>query len=157
VTVEAELGPIVGDEDRADRRAATALTDPADAARFAAETGVDALAVAVGNVHGFYAGEPWLDGERLAEIARGVAAPLVIHGTSGLPDAAIREAIGYGVAKFNLNTELRVAFVEALAAGLPDALISYDLPRFFQPGMDAMQAVVERKLALFGAAGRAPA
>ena len=155
VTVEAELGSIVGEEDRAAEREAVGLTDPAQAERFVQATAVDALAVAVGNVHGFYKGEPKLDTGRLDEIHRRVAVPLVLHGASGLPDAAIWRSIQGGVCKFNVNTELRVALFTALAEALPRVQAQYDVPGLFTPAMRAVQAVVEDKIRLFGGAGRA--
>ena len=155
VTVEAELGSIVGEEDRAAEREAVGLTSPAQAEQFVQATAVDALAVAVGNVHGFYKGEPKLDTARLDEIHRCVPVPLVLHGASGLPDAAIQRSIQGGVRKFNVNTELRVALFTALADTLPRIHAHYDVPGLFTPAIAAMQAVVEEKIRLFGSAGKA--
>lgn len=155
VTVEAELGSIVGEEDRAAEREAVGLTNSAQAEQFVQATGVDALAVAVGNVHGFYKGEPRLDTARLDEIHRRVPIPLVLHGASGLPDAAIQRSIQGGVCKFNVNTEIRVALFTALADTLPRVHAQYDVPGLFTPSITAMQAVVEEKIRLFGSAGKA--
>jgi tagatose 1,6-diphosphate aldolase GatY/KbaY len=114
--VEAELTGIAGDEDRSADTAARALTDPAAAEAFVARTGVDALAVAVGNVHGISARPVTLDLDRLAAIHDRLDLPLVLHGASGLPDAQLAEAVALGVAKVNLNTELRRALKHALLA-----------------------------------------
>ncbi|MBC7225199.1 MAG: class II fructose-bisphosphate aldolase [Anaerolineae bacterium] len=150
VAVEGELGGIPGQEDRLGPGGAdAALTDPAAAARFVEATGVDALAVSVGNVHGFYRGEPRLDLPRLEAIRRAVDVPLVLHGASGLPEAAIRAAIARGVCKFNVNTELRAAFLQAVAAHLEEALAAVDLVALLAPAVQAMQEVVEEKIRLF--------
>lgn len=150
VAVEGELGGIPGPEDRlAPAGVDATLTDPIAAARFVEATGVDALAVSVGNVHGFYRGEPHLDLPRLEAIRRAVAVPLVLHGASGLPEAAIRAAIARGVRKFNVNTELRAAFLQAVAAHLEEALAAVDLVALLAPAVQAMQEVVEDKIRLF--------
>ena len=121
--VEAELGALPGDEDRATPLTAApdTLTDPADAERFAAETGVRLLAVAVGNVHGAYRGEPRIDRDRLSEIRDRVGVPLVLHGASGIPADALADAVALGVAKVNINTELRGRMLDTWTAGLPEA------------------------------------
>jgi tagatose 1,6-diphosphate aldolase GatY/KbaY len=121
--VEGELAGIAGDEDRSGDTAAGTLTDPAAAEAFVARTGVDALAVAIGNVHGISARPVTLDFERLAAIRDRLQLPLVLHGASGLPDDQLAQAVALGVAKVNINTELRRAFKHALlavGASLPD-------------------------------------
>ena len=76
-------------------------------------SGVGCLAVSIGNVHGHYTGTPALDWERLERL-RGAGAPLALHGASGLPDADVRRAVSLGIAKVNVNTELRAAYFGAL-------------------------------------------
>ncbi len=154
--VEAELGRLGGTEDGltvAERDAR--LTDPTQAADFVACTGVDALAVCIGNVHGRYSGEPQLDFERLAAIRAAVTVPLVLHGASGLPEALVRRAIALGVCKLNVNTEVRAAYVGALREGLR-ANASADLLDLMTGAVDAMRAVVAERMRMFGSAGRAP-
>ena len=153
--VEAELGRLSGTEDGmtvAEYQAS--LTDPAQAAAFVAQTGADALAVCIGNVHGRYHHAPQLDFDRLAAIRAAVAAPLVLHGASGLPDELVRRAIGLGVCKLNVNTELREAYLQAVADTLC-APRSPDLADLMGAAIAAMQAVVAAKLRLFGSAGKA--
>ena len=151
--VEAELGRLTGTEDGLTVPEYEArFTDPVQAADFVARTGVDALAVCIGNVHGRYRHEPCLDFDRLAALQHAVPVPLVLHGASGLPEAMVRQAIALGVRKFNVNTEVREAYVEALrdclqVAGTPDVL---DLMRQAEV---AMQTVVAAKLQLFGTVG----
>lgn len=124
VVLEAELGRISGDEDVAALVASGSgeLTDPAQAADFVRRTGVDLLAVSVGNVHGTYQGEPVIDHERLAAVAATVDVPLVLHGASGLPAETLRRCVGQGVGKVNVNTELRGAVLGRLATTVPAAL-----------------------------------
>jgi tagatose 1,6-diphosphate aldolase GatY/KbaY len=154
-SVEAELGRLSGTEDGLTVAEYQAhLTDPAQAADFVARAGVDALAVCIGNVHGRYPGEPQLDFTRLAAIQRAVPVPLVLHGASGLPDTMVREAIRHGVAKINVNTELREAYVAALRARL-SAGAPADVTDLMGAAVAAMQALVAAKLELFGSAGRA--
>jgi tagatose 1,6-diphosphate aldolase GatY/KbaY len=113
--VEAELGGIEGHEDVATAVAAGALTDPEEAAWFAERSGAACLAVSIGNVHGIYDKPPTLDWPRLTEIRRRVSIPLSLHGASGLSDDDLRQAIRLGVAKINVNTELRARYVEVTA------------------------------------------
>jgi len=153
-TVEAELGRLTGTEDGLTIPEYEArLTDPDQAADFAGQTRIDALAVCIGNVHGRYHGEPRLDFERLNAIRKAVSVPLVLHGASGLPEAMVRRAIELGVCKFNVNTEVRAAFVGALrqSFGAPKPP---DLLELMQAAVVAMQLVVSAKLHLFGSAGK---
>ena len=121
--MEAELGRLSGSEDGMTvARRDACLTDPAQAEMFVGQSGVHALAVCIGNVHGAYHAPPQLDFKRLAAIAdRGANPPGWLHGTSGLPDAMITRAVALGVCKFNVNTELRSAVMDAGAAYFADA------------------------------------
>jgi len=153
--VEAELGRLSGAEDGLTVEEYEALlTDPAQAADFVARTGIDALAVCVGNVHGRYRGEPVLEFDRLAAIGAAVTVPLVLHGASGLPDALVRRAIELGVRKLNVNTEVREAYLGALREGL-SAPRAPDVVDLMGRAIAAMQAVAAAKMRLFGSAGRA--
>jgi ketose-bisphosphate aldolase len=105
--VEAELGHIEGGEDVATAARAGALTEPAEAARFVEQCELDCLAVSIGNVHGTYAAPPALDWPRLAEMRSRLDVALSLHGASGLPVADLRTAVAAGVAKVNVNAELR--------------------------------------------------
>lgn len=124
IVLEAELGRIEGDEDVATLIASDAgqLTDPGQAAEFVQQTGVDLLAVSIGNVHGTYVGDPVLDHDRLDAIAAAVDVPLVLHGASGLPGDTVRRTVASGVGKINVNTELRRAVLQHLAEAAPEAL-----------------------------------
>ena len=148
-TVEAELGRLSGVEDGLSVPEYEAkLTNPDQAFDFVTQTGIDALAVCVGNIHGRYQGEPRLDFERLALIQQNVPIPLVLHGASGLPDVMVQQSIELGVCKFNVNTEVRNAYLTSLNQGLatPEAP---DLLDLMHQAVRAMQAVISDKLRLF--------
>jgi ketose-bisphosphate aldolase len=150
IGVEAELGHIEGGEDVAAAAAAGALTDPEQAASFVGETGVDCLAVSIGNVHGTYASPPRLDWERLEQIREAVGeTPLSLHGASGVPDDDVRRAIELGVCKVNVNTELRARYLDELALRLPDAQAGLRLLDLQEAIVAAVAGVVGAKLDLF--------
>ena len=148
VGVEAELGRVEGHEDEAGETLSGEMTLPDDAARFSDETGVDCLAVAVGNVHGHYSGTPDLDWPRLEEIR--VPTPLSLHGASGLPEEDLRRAVSLGIAKFNVNTELRAAYFGLLEDELVNRAAALDLKALGDGVVEAVQGVVEAKLSAFG-------
>jgi tagatose 1,6-diphosphate aldolase GatY/KbaY len=144
--VEAELGGIEGDEDVAAAVAAGALTDPDEAAALVERTGAACLAVSIGNVHGDYRQPPALDWPRLEAIRARVAGPLSLHGASGLPDADVQRAISLGVAKINLNTELRHRYLETTAARLPAARDGANVIGLNRAQTEAVAEAVARKL-----------
>lgn len=153
--VEAEIGRISGTEDGltiAEKEAK--MTDPQQAVEFVRMTRVDALAVTIGNVHGEYKNPPQLDFPRLEQIRRSLSIPLVLHGASGLPAAMIGRSIQLGVCKFNVNTEVRQAYLQTLKEGLC-AAEGRDLLELTGDGIAAMQQVITDKLTLFGSAGKA--
>ena len=153
--VEAELGRLAGTEDGLTVAEYEAkLTDPNQASSFVAQTGIDALAVCIGNVHGKYRDEPRLDFARLAAIRDAVRVPLVLHGASGLPREIVRRAIEQGVCKFNVNTEVRGAYIDALRVKLQQPQIP-DLIDLMNGVIESMQFVVTEKLELFGSVGKA--
>jgi tagatose 1,6-diphosphate aldolase GatY/KbaY len=144
--VEGELAGIAGDEDRSADTAARNLTDPAAAEAYVARTGVDALAVAIGTVHGISTRPVKLDLDRLAAIRDRVELPLVLHGASGLPDAQLTQAVALGVAKVNVNTELRRALKHALlaiGAAPPDG---DSMAELLAPARDAITEVARQKI-----------
>ena len=152
--VEAEIGRISGTEDGLTITEKEArMTVPSQAAEFVRETQVDALAVTIGNVHGKYQSEPKLDFKRLAAIRKEVDVPLVLHGASGLPETMINQSIQLGVCKFNVNTEVREAYLDVLKSS--NSLSSPDLLELMKKAIAAMQLVVEEKLQIFGSVGKA--
>ncbi|MEM7061973.1 MAG: class II fructose-bisphosphate aldolase [Cyanobacteria bacterium P01_B01_bin.77] len=154
-TVEAEVGRISGTEDGltvAEKEAK--MTDPYQAKQFVAESGVDFLAVTIGNVHGRYYSEPRLDFERLARVRQELDIPLVLHGASGLPALMIQRSIELGVCKFNVNTEVRQKYLQFWREyGKTDA--KSDLLDCQKASTGAMQEVIAQKIRLFGSAGKA--
>jgi ketose-bisphosphate aldolase len=146
VWVEAELGAIPGDENVSGAAAASELTSPDNAAEFVERTGVDALAVAIGSVHGISDHPVHLDLDLLDRIAQVVPVPLVLHGASGLEEAELRAAVQGGIAKVNLNAELRRAYLGSLRRVIDDA--SDDVVGVQQAAVEAMKEVVLEKLQL---------
>jgi tagatose 1,6-diphosphate aldolase GatY/KbaY len=154
-TVEAELGRLAGiEDDLTTPDALASLTNPVQAVDFVAATGVDALAVCIGNVHGKYPSEPQLDFDRLESIRDSVDIPLVLHGTSGLPDWMVTRCIELGVCKFNVNTEVRRAYTEALRERIA-AKPQGDIVDLMDSAVRAMSEIVAEKLRFFGSSGRA--
>lgn len=114
VEIEAELGRVEGNEDIAHAAAVGALTDPEQAAQFIERAQPACLAVSIGNVHGIYRHPPQLDWERLRAIRQTTDLPLSLHGASGLSDEDLQQAMRLGIAKINVNTELRASYFELL-------------------------------------------
>jgi len=122
VSVEAELGAVGRVDDSALEGGNTAsLTSPSEAAEFCERTGIDALAVAIGNAHGLYTQRPELDFDRLQAIRDATGVPLVLHGGSGTPLEQLRRAIEIGVSKVNVASELSRAYLAAMEKAIADA------------------------------------
>ncbi|MHC1692572.1 MAG: ketose-bisphosphate aldolase [Sphaerochaetaceae bacterium] len=155
-SVEAELGHVGGKEDDISADERTALfTRPEDVVAFVSQTGIDALAIAVGTVHGFYKSTPKLDFERIAAIRAASDIPLVLHGGTGVPDPDFRRAIALGVNKINVGTELRVhGFFDVMKKGCNEA--TDDDPRKITAMIRKTCArLVEEKIEVFGSTGKA--
>ena len=173
ITVEAELGRLAGVEEKTVDEKEAVLTDPNSAKEFVDRTDVDALAVAVGTSHGAYKfkAEPKLDFERLRKISMKVDLPLVLHGASsvpswiiekaskygaelkgakGIPEQHIKKAISLGIAKINIDTDLRLAFTATIREVLANSPREYDPRKILGPAKDAMKEVVRSKMRLFG-------
>lgn len=156
VSVEAELGKIGGTEDDIHVNEADAyFTDPEEARRFVEETGVDALAIAIGTAHGRYKGEPKLDFVRLEKIRSLVNIPIVLHGSSGVPDQAVREAIRLGVRKVNIDTNIREAFVDRCRQVVADHPDEIDPRKILGPAREAAVELIREKIRVFGSSGKA--
>lgn len=156
VSVEAELGTIGVAEGSAEGGHSEILyTDPDQAERFARETGVDTLAVAIGTSHGLYpAGkQPVLDINRLKAIRQRLTIPLVLHGGSGNKDSEVAESIKYGVGKINISSDMKKAFYVALQEELQSN--GHEPSALYVRPMAAAKAVVEHKMRLFSSAGKA--
>lgn len=156
VSVEGELGTIGGVEDdvNVDEADAT-LAKPEEAIRFYEETGVDALAIAVGTAHGMYTAEPNIRHDIIEEVSRAIPVPLVLHGGSGVPEDMIRKAIDHGIAKVNVNTENQVACTAAVREVLAKDDKVIDPRKYLTPAKKAMVEVVRSKIRLFGSNNKA--
>ncbi|HEY3422934.1 MAG TPA: ketose-bisphosphate aldolase [Methanocellaceae archaeon] len=179
VSVEAELGKLAGVEGHVSVEEKDAIfTNPEEAKIFVDKTGVDALAVAIGTSHGAYKfkGEANLDFDRLKKIEGLVNIPIVLHGASGVPkevldkaakygaklpgaagvpNDAIKKAIGLGVAKINIDTDIRLAMTAALRQVLTEHPEEFDPRKIMGPAEDAMKEVARGKMRLFNSSGKA--
>lgn len=123
------------------------FTQPTEAFEFVKETGVNALAVAIGSAHGFYKQTPKLEIELLSKIRERVPIPLVLHGASGIPDDMLQEAIRNGISKINLATETKNIFMKELKILLTDT-DEIDLRKVFPKAIDAVTELISKKLEL---------
>jgi fructose-bisphosphate aldolase class II len=178
VSVEAELGKLVSPE-TTEEDTEDPYTDPDAAKEFVKRTGVDALAVAIGTSHGAYKfkGEAKLDFQRLKKIRNNVSIPLVLHGASGvpkwivekatkygaewsgakgIPDSHIKKAVSMGIAKINIDTDLRLGFTGSVREVLATSPAVYDPRKILGPARETMKEVVKSKMRLFGSSGKAP-
>ena len=150
VEVEGELGRIGGLEAGQDADDPQAFqTDPDEAVEFVERTGVDSLAVAIGNAHGFYKGRPQINLERLERIRSKVSAPLVLHGGSGIPEDILHAAIDLGICKINIFTELVNAFLTGFGSYAQTPPKSMMIPDVFGPPRAEAMELVEGKMRLF--------
>jgi fructose-bisphosphate aldolase class II len=177
VHVEAELGMLGGIEDLGEQAARSMLTRPDEAVRFAAATGVDALAVAIGTSHGAYKfkGEPHLDFDRLREIAARVEQPIVLHGASslpadqvllaerygaklphaqGIPPALIQQAVRLGIAKVNTDSDLRLAALGRLRQVLVERPDIFNLYELMGEVEEAIRLATAERIRLLGSDGK---
>ncbi|MCF0134217.1 MAG: class II fructose-bisphosphate aldolase [Blautia sp.] len=160
VSVEAELGMLGGREENvvvAD--ASAAMTNPEDVPRFVQETGIDALAVAIGTAHGFYKADPKLDFIRLEKILQLTDCPLVLHGGTGVPEEDFRRCVQMGMSKINYGTAIKSVFVGAVAAVTPDEIQKVpgkqDPRNLLKPAKIAVAKHVGEKIDIYGSTGKA--
>ena len=153
--LEGELGRLAGAEDDisvSDREAF--MTDVDEAVRFVKETGVNSLAISIGNQHGHYLGEPKLDFDRLDEIRKRVNVPIVLHGASGLSDDDLRHAIESGVRKINFDTDLRVAFRKGIEDHLKANPENVDIRNYMKEGIREVVEIVRHKMRVLSSSGK---
>jgi fructose-bisphosphate aldolase class II len=178
VSVEAELGRLAGVEESTVEEKDAILTDPNVAKEFVEKTSVDALAVAIGTSHGAYKfkAEPELDFKRLEIIKEKVRIPLVLHGASsvpqwivekaskygaelagakGIPEEHIKKAISMGIAKINIDTDLRLAFTATVREVLANSPKEFDPRKILGPAKEAMKEIAKSKMRLFGSSAKA--
>lgn len=160
VWVEAELGTILGAEGAKKLSGAgtpeALMTDPAAAKKFIADTGVDALAVSVGTIHGAFTGQEYIRFELLSQIEKMLPNfPLVIHGASGVAPEHLKAAAATNVCKINVDTELRIAFERAAEAYFKQPRDSADIRKLLGPAREAIKLLVKEKIRLFGSSNKA--
>jgi fructose-bisphosphate aldolase, class II len=180
VVVEGELGKLEGMEDDVKVAKGEGIyTDPAQAAEFVEKTGIDSLAVAIGTSHGAYKfpldAKPELDFERCSKIAELVKIPLVLHGASsvlqnfveeinsyggevkgsqGVPESMITEASKHGVAKVNIDTDIRLAMTASMRKNFKEVPENFDVRKPLGAARDAVQKMVEHKIDILGSSGK---
>lgn len=156
IPVEAELGKVGGKEDDGPAvEGENPYTDPDEAEEFVARTGCSSLAVGVGTAHGVYKGTPHIEQEVLKAIRSRLEIPLVLHGTSGVPDDQVAEAIKNGVCKVNYATELRQAFMKGFMGHMAANPECFDPKKPCKPGMDEIYAVVASHMDNLGSTNKA--
>lgn len=155
IPVEAELGKVGGKEDDLDGGTDNPYTDPEEAKEFVERTGVDSLAVGIGTAHGIYKGEPKLQYDILSRIRDTVDIPLVLHGTSGVPDEAVKECIKRGICKVNYATDLRIAFTKGVKQIFAADADTIDPKKYSGAGREEVKKYVMSKIKVCGSAGKA--
>jgi len=155
-SVEAELGHVgVGDDVISEDQQQAHLTRVDEAERFVKETGVDALAVSIGTLHGLYRGKPKLDFDRLTQLRAACPIPLVLHGGSDTPDQDLRRAIEIGIDKTNIWTDVRIPFLQTLKEKLDAPIGKIDVHEAFGAARSTATEVIRQKNQLLGSAGKA--
>lgn len=147
VSVEAEVGTVGGNEDGL--IGGIQYAEPDECVRIVNETGIDALAAALGSVHGPYQGEPKLGFDEMKKISELTNVPLVLHGGSGIPDYQIQKAIELGHSKINVNTECLQAWTKAVREVLEKDKDVFDARTILTPGKEAVKKIVKAKIREF--------
>ncbi|MBX5326753.1 MAG: class II fructose-1,6-bisphosphate aldolase [Candidatus Bathyarchaeia archaeon] len=156
VSVEGELGQIPKSGENVTReQLEKMMANPAEAEEFVKKTGVDALAIAVGNVHGMKTQEAQIDIARIEKIRKLTDIPLVLHGASGIPDESVKKAIKAGICKINIDTELRKAFVRGISTVLKENPNEIDPRKILGKAKAEMKEAVREKIRLFGCNNKA--
>lgn len=145
ISVEAEIGLVGGKEDDIESDHPV-YTDANEAVEFYNKSGCDSLAIAVGTAHGIYKGEVKIDFNRIKEVKEKLPVPLVLHGSSGVPDDMVTRAVKCGINKVNFDTELKLANLSALKTFMNDNPSVYDIRKIYRPCREAMKEVVKRKI-----------
>ena len=156
VPVEGELGTVGGKEDTHEvKDSEKSYTDPEEAKEFAEQTGVDFLAVGIGNAHGFYKGAPKLRFDILEKTKSLVSIPIVLHGASGIPDEDVKKSTGLGICKVNFATELRDAFTKGVKEYLEKNPEVFDPKKYNGAGREKVKELVKHKMQVLNSAHKA--
>mgnify|MGYP002544779510 CR=1 FL=1 len=152
VSVEAEIGHVAAPEGSVEGSVAKEdlFTKPEDAVRFVEETGIDALAIAFGTVHGVYKGKPNLDFERLAAIKRSVSVPLVMHGGSGLPEEDFKKAVAGGINKINFFTGMSLATIASMRKMIEETDGRCRYINLFDTALNTVIKIAKEQFDIFG-------
>ncbi|MGM0216072.1 class II fructose-1,6-bisphosphate aldolase [Enterococcus sp. AZ109] len=153
VTVEAEIGTVGGNEDGL--VSGINYADFDESVQLVEETGIDALAAALGSVHGKYVGEPKLGFKEMDALAAAIKVPLVLHGASGIPLEQLKKAIGKGHAKVNINTEMNIGWIDAVRKSMAQYPDSHEPRQLIEAGEQAISRIVKMKMDEFGSNGKA--
>ena len=155
IPVEAELGRVGGKEDNLDNTGSdNPYTDPDEAAVFVERTGCDSLAVAVGTAHGVYKGTPQINFDVLARIRERVNIPLVLHGTSGVPDDQVIRCVSMGMCKVNYATDLRISYTYGVKKYMKENPGVFDPKKYGAYGMEEVKRYVKERMQVIGSCGR---
>lgn len=158
VSVQAELGnvPYIGEFVMRDLDWNRYMTDPGQAENFVKATGIDSLAVAIGNAHGFFKERKEPDLNRLEMIKKMVPLPLILHGASDWENGKVKEVIERGITSFNVDTAIRLSFINSLINAVRDqSNMSFDLRELLGSARDAVKETVKEKIKMFGSDGKA--
>ena len=156
VTVEAELGAIVGVEDEIHVKEQDAhLADPQQAIQFCSDVKPDCFAPAIGTAHGVYKGEPKIAYDRLGKIATKTKVPIALHGGTGLADEVFKRCISLGCAKVNISTQLKYAFIDGFIAYHSENKTEYNPLKVIEAQFNKLRKGIAEKIRLFGGAGKA--
>ena len=155
IPVEAELGRVGGKEDGLDNtQSENPYTDPDEAKIFVEKTGCDSLAVAVGTAHGVYKGTPHINFDVLEKIRERVNIPLVLHGTSGVPDDQVIRCVSMGMCKVNYATDLRIAYTYGVKKYMKENPGVFDPKKYGSYGMEEVKRYVKERMQVIGSCGR---
>lgn len=158
VDVQAELGnvPYLGEIEMGEVNWEKYMTDPGQVAAFVKETGIDALAVAIGNAHDFFKERKEPDLDRLEMINKNTGIPLVLHGASDWENGRVKEVIKRGICCFNIDTSIRLSFINSLTSAVEDRnAMSFDPRNLLGNVRKAIEGVIKEKIKIFGSDGKA--
>lgn len=153
VSVEGEVGTVGGEEDGV--IGGIIYADLDECVRLVEEANIDALAAALGSVHGPYQGEPVLGFTEMEAISKATGIPLVLHGGSGIPEHQVKKAIELGHAKINVNTELQQQWTKAVREKLNTDEKVYDPRKIIGPGKEAIVKITKETMDMFGSSAKA--
>ena len=156
ITVQAELGnvPYLGEVNMDSINWDNYMTDPDQASEFVEQTGIDTLAVAIGNAHGFFKEREVPDYDRLQAIVEKVSVPLILHGSSDWSEERVKKVIGMGISCFNVDTSIRLAFIGAIKQHLEEH-DETDVRRLLEGAKGEVSNVVKMKIRMYGGEGKA--